>query len=287
MPVSANNRILSATLTGGKLKAMQTQPLGMYSWFGYHLPLEKRLTLIAKAGFSTTCLWFGEEEELFAARTADKMPSLAREIGLFVDNIHVPFEECNTIWSDSRIAVAATLDPYLRALDFCRKHDIPILVVHVSKDSSPPPPTLTGLQALERLVKRCEEIDVLLAIENTRSPYHADFVLSGIKSDYLGLCYDSSHDFISGHSPCELLRKWGDRLLTTHFSDNNGKDDDHYLPGDGSIDWDVVQDAFPGDRYSGSIMLEVVPQNSGIIPAEQFVHTAFGRASELRKKIGQ
>ncbi|MBI4765317.1 MAG: sugar phosphate isomerase/epimerase [Deltaproteobacteria bacterium] len=266
---------------------MQSQPLGMYAWFGYRLPLEQRLKLIAQAGFSTTCLWFGEDEELFAAKTADKMPPLARETGLSVDNIHAPFEECNGLWSDSRMAVAAALDPYFRALEYCRKHDIPILVVHVGKGSSPPPPTQTGLQALEGLVARAEKLGVVLAIENTRSPHHADFVLSGIQSDHLGLCYDSSHDFISGHSPCELLRKWGDRLLTTHLSDNNGRNDDHYLPGDGCIDWELVRDAFPGDRYSGSIMLEVVPQNFEHIPAEQFVCTAFKRASEMREKLGQ
>lgn len=99
--------------------------------------------------------------------------------------------------------------------------------------------------------------------------------------------YDSSHDFISGHPPGELLRRWGDRLLTTHLSDNNGIMDDHYHPGEGCIDWDLVQETIPGDRYSGSKILEVVPQNSENMSAEQFVNTAYRRASELRKKLGQ
>jgi hypothetical protein len=34
-------------------------------------------------------------------------------------------------------------------------------------------------------------------------------------------------------------------------------------------------------------MLEVVPQNSDGIPPEQFVRTAYRRASELQKKLGQ
>jgi sugar phosphate isomerase/epimerase len=205
----------------------------MYAWFGYRLPLEQRLTLIAQAGFSTTCLWFGDDEELFAGGMADKMPVLARQAGLSVDNIHAPFADCNAIWSESKESVVSIVDQYTMALMFCRKYDIPILVVHVSKGSSPPPPTQSGLRALGELVARAGELGVVLVIENTRSPLHVDFVFTGIESRHLGLCYDSSHDFISGHSSCTLLKKWGGRLVTTHLSDNNGTNDDHYLPGDG------------------------------------------------------
>jgi sugar phosphate isomerase/epimerase len=259
----------------------------MYAWFGYRLPLEQRVRLIAQAGFTTTCLWFGDDEELVAGNMADKMPALAREAGLSVDNIHAPFADCNAIWSESMESVATVVDQYTAALVFCRKHDIPILVVHVSKGASPPPPTQSGLDLLGKLVARAGELGIVLATENTRSPLHSEFVLSNIESRHLGFCYDSSHDFISGHSPCTLLKKWGGRLVTTHFSDNNGTNDDHYLPGDGRIDWNLVQDAFPKTQYSGSIMLEVVPQDSDDIQPEQFVRTAYRRASELQKKLGQ
>lgn len=265
---------------------MESLPLGMYAWFGYRLPLEQRVRLIARAGFSTTGLWFGGDEELVAASMADGMPALARDVGLSVDNIHAPFEACNALWSDSRSAIAAAIKPYMLALDFCRRHDIPILVVHVSRGASPPPPTQSGLHALCELVARAAELGVVLAVENTRSPLHSDFVLSGIESRHLGFCYDSSHDFISGHSPCTLLRKWGGCLVTTHLSDNNGISDDHYLPGDGRIDWDVVRDTFPKAQYLGALMLEVVPQSSEGIAPEQFVRTAYDRALDLRRKLG-
>jgi formylglycine-generating enzyme required for sulfatase activity len=43
-------------------------PLGLFSWFGYRLPLEQRLALAAGAGFDTVSLWLGKEEELVASR---------------------------------------------------------------------------------------------------------------------------------------------------------------------------------------------------------------------------
>ena len=108
---------------------MQTQPLGMYAWFGYQLPLEKRLRLMAQAGF-------GPRNRAFCGQHPRSL------------------ENCNTLWSDSRNEIASAIDPYFQALDYCRKYDIPILVVHVSKGSIPPPPTQSGLHALEELVGR-------------------------------------------------------------------------------------------------------------------------------------
>ena len=66
-------------------------PLGMFSWFGYSLPLEKRLEMIKQAGFDATCLWFGDEEEMVEDGLADRMPGLVRGMALYLDNVHAPF----------------------------------------------------------------------------------------------------------------------------------------------------------------------------------------------------
>jgi len=258
----------------------------MYAWFGYRLPLEQRLRLIAQAGFTATCLWLGGDEALVTAGLADSMPLLVREAGLSLDNVHAPFAGCNGLWSDSPEAVTTVVDPYTRALEYCHRHGVPRLVVHVSQSRTPPPPTPSGLDALGRLVARAEQLGITLAVENTRSPDHTDFVLAGIGSRHLGLCYDSSHDFISGQAPCRLLRQWGTRLVTTHVSDNHGANDDHYLPGEGSIGWDLIQGAFPRTTYTGALMLEVVPRDSRVMPPEEFVRLAYGRALEMYGRLG-
>ena len=176
------------------------QPLGMFAWFGYQLSLAERLRLISQAGFTTTCRWFGNEEELYAAGQGDRMPKLAKEAGLSVDNIHGPFDDCNAFWSDSKEAVSSVVERYRTALAFCPKYDIPNLVVHVTRGLNPLPPTSSGLCAVKGLVSLAEEFGVVLAIENTRSLDHLDFLLSNIESPSLGFCYDSSHDFIAGQS---------------------------------------------------------------------------------------
>jgi sugar phosphate isomerase/epimerase len=144
-----------------------------------------------------------------------------------------------------------------------------------------------GLRAICELVARAEQLGIIVAVENTRSPLHSDFVLSGIASPHLGLCYDSSHDFISGHSPCALLKKWGNRLVTTHLSDNEGTTDDHYIPGDGRIDWKAVQAAFPSTQYSSALLLEVVPRASDGMTPQEFVRRACDAALHLRRTLGR
>ena len=71
----------------------------MYSFFWYELPLAQRLRQIREAGFDFTALWRGEEEPDIRAGRKHELPRLARDLGLAVDNIHVPFEQCNRLLS--------------------------------------------------------------------------------------------------------------------------------------------------------------------------------------------
>ena len=64
---------------------MEMNPLGIFSWFEYAFPLKQRLKLIKQAGFTTTCLWFGNEEQMFHDSLADQMAGLARDQGLVID----------------------------------------------------------------------------------------------------------------------------------------------------------------------------------------------------------
>jgi sugar phosphate isomerase/epimerase len=142
------------------------------------------------------------------------------------------------------------------------------------------------MQIIRDLVTRAGEKDVVLAVENTGRPDYLDFVLSGIDSPGIGLCYDSSHDFLFGMTRGTILAKWRDRLVTTHLSDNNGEYDDHALPWDGKVDWEIVADCFPSETYSGPIMLEVYPQNGDRRTPEEFLTAAYERAVRLREKLG-
>ena len=63
---------------------------------------------------------------------------------------------------------------------------------------------------------------------------------------HVGYCWDSGHDHCYPHKT-DFLERYGHRLMMTHLNDNfgvrdpggipSGKDDLHFLPFDGNIDW--------------------------------------------------
>jgi len=233
------------------------RPLGIFSYFGYIMPLAERIGLIAAAGFTHTSLWMGPPEELCEQGRADDMPSIVRDAGLTLENLHAPFDRCNDIWSDSEAVRQRMLIEHIEWLDYCSRHRIGCLVVHVTHFDDGPDPTPAGLEAFRRIVEEAEARGVVIAAENTRRQDHLDFLLANIDSPHLGLCYDSSHDWVFARERLGVLRRWGGRLVQTHLSDDDGKTDCHWLPGDGVLDWAGWAAAFPR-TYRGAMMLELL-----------------------------
>ena len=77
-----------------------TTSVGTFAWFGYQLPLAKRLKLIKQSGFSHTFLWMGSSESLVESGRAHEMPGMVADAGLAVDHAHAVYENANAFWSD-------------------------------------------------------------------------------------------------------------------------------------------------------------------------------------------
>jgi len=163
----------------------------------------------------------------------------------------------------------------ITSLSFCYKHHIPRMVVHFNGRDFPPA-NWKGLQVVQDIVKQAEDAGVIIADENTPvGNEYLDYIFTNIQSPNLGFCYDSSHDNIARTFRGKALQKWGHLLVTTHFSDNLGTDDDHLLPGKGKIDWNSVRNSFPAN-YTGTLMLEVDgPDAKKDFTPEQFLQTGY------------
>lgn len=260
-----------------------TASIGTFSWFGYDLPLSERLRLISKSGFSHTFLWMGIEEPLVEAGRAHEMPGMAADAGLDVDHVHVPYDNANAFWSDSPHVRDAFLAENLKLIEFCSRHSICCIVLHVTKGPSPPPPHAEGLDLFRRLGEESAKSGIRLALENTRSTGHLDFILNELLLKSLGLCYDSSHDTLYSGPPSAVLGKWAHRLITTHFSDTDGQTDVHWLPMKGIVDWDAVARAYPAS-HQGPVMIEAVPQDCSQ-PPDDFLADAYRTSVKLKEKL--
>jgi sugar phosphate isomerase/epimerase len=237
------------------------------------------MRLAAEAGFEAVSLWW-EEEDARRRELRHRTPGLAREAGLFVDSVHAPYRWANGLWDPREGQEALAL--HLKWIGHCARHGVPRLIVHNSLGDEPPPVSPYGLDNHRRLASAAAEQGVTLAIENTRSDAHIRAVLEEIPT--VGLCYDVSHEALYGELGA-LPARWGDRVVTTHFADTDGRMDRHWLPGEGAIDYGRVARAMDWTRYEGVVLLEVTAGRQEVT-TERFLERAFGAAQRLRGLLG-
>ena len=70
-----------------------------------------------------------------------------------------------------------------------------------------------------------------------------------------GICLDTGHANMRSLDIPSFIRTCGEKLIATHIADNDGKSDQHLLPGFGNICWEDVIPAFR-ESYGGYLTLE-------------------------------
>jgi len=229
------------------------QKTGIFTWFGYVLPMEERLALIREACFESVMLWWsGDFSETDGPYR--QVPALARRMGLAVENAHLPYQGVNELWMDSADAddlEARLLGDITDAAACC----VPTLVLHLTSGWEPPPPNERGIARLRRAAEHAERLGVRLALENLKRPEYLDYAFARLDSPAVGFCYDSGHDYVVSKSNA-LLSKFGHRLMALHLHDNDGTGDLHHLPGEGRIDWPALREALRQTPYTGAVTLE-------------------------------
>lgn len=101
-------------------------------------------------------------------------------------------------------------------------------------------------RALDELAPRAESLGMTLALENGFTPDYlvqsAEELISFVV-DYgnpaVGICYDSGHAHIA-EGVLPVLKILSPHIVTVHLHDNNGKEDQHLIPGQGTIDWPAL-----------------------------------------------
>ena len=60
----------------------------------------------------------------------------------------------------------------------------------------------------------------------------------------------------------DAIETVSEHLIATHVHDNRGRNDDHLLPFDGTIDWAGALTAIQKVGYDGPLILEIAAQGS-------------------------
>lgn len=249
--------------------------ISIYSWFGFNIPMEERYRMMKRVGFDTTFIWWGDEYADIDGPKEDH-PEIARRNGLHIENVHLPFENANELWIDS-LEADAVIKGYTLGIEKCADCNIPTAVLHLTSGNNPPAFSAIGLDRIKRLVELAERKAVNIALENLRKPEYLDFIFSNVQSERLGFCYDSGHEncFTKG---TDMLAQYGSKLMALHLHDNDGTYDQHRIPGEGKIDWNLVSRKIKATGYGGAIALEVTNEFSqyrGKETPEEFLQRAY------------
>ena len=100
----------------------------------------------------------------------------------------------------------------------------------------------------DSLSRMCEfggNYNILLAIEPS-DPFETDLINTTIQAmdmidqlgcDNLGVLFNTGHAFLVGEDTSTAIENLGDRLFHIHVNDNDGKQDQHLIPGTGQYDF--------------------------------------------------
>jgi sugar phosphate isomerase/epimerase len=249
-----------------------------------HLFHDQRLTRehlarIAAHGF--------EAVEVFATRShfdyhdpvaITQLGQWLRETALALHGIHAPIAESmapGDKWGPTiSNAVAdnakrqAAVKEADAALNIARQLATGVFVLHLGT------PTVQGgdnsrsaaLRSVEEICRLAEPIGVRVALEvipNALSD--AASLVTILERDLdgtrAGICLDFGHAFLMG-DVADAIETVAEHLVTTHVHDNKRKADDHLVPFDGRIDWDVALMTMQKIGYDGTYLMELANTGS-------------------------
>ncbi len=89
-------------------------------------------------------------------------------------------------------------------------------------------------------------------------------LIAHFKDNHLGVCYDFGHGNLTRNDHIKELQKIGRHLKALHVNDNDGKSDQHLLPGFGIIDWQSVIATLKEIDFQGNFTYEAHSVTKGM-----------------------
>lgn len=197
------------------------------------------------------------------------LTKMLRESGIRPMTVHALFGGKHDISvldaSARREAVASTAQAVALAVDL----GAPMVVVHASGEPILPEERGRRFDAardsLSELGRVCRPAGKRIAVEvlprscigNTTQELLS--LLEGLPEETFGVCLDTNHLMDRWRSLPDDIRRLGSRLITTHLSDYDGVDEQHWMPGRGVLDWPAMMAAFREIGYAGPLNYECRP----------------------------
>ena len=244
--------------------------------FNKEISIIKEINSIKKAGFKKVFIqWYNRNWPI----SQEEQFLYAQKIGLDVKKVHLGYDEINDLWSKNGDYL---VERYINDLKICQEKGIDLVMMHITGKNTPPYNKM-GLERIKKIVKYAEKVKIKIALENVEDPNYLEYVLTNVKSDFLGICFDS------GHYHCYFQDKFSfqifkNKIFAVHLHDNHGLKDEHLLPFDGNVDWLKIAQELKKSNYLGPIILEVIYQSDYLkMTIDEFYQKAYEVGLKLEK----
>lgn len=218
------------------------------------------IELFVQAGIS-----YFDSDEAVAELIAE-----AERQGITFWTVHAPFSGVD-LSNPDEIARREALQAVVRALDVAQMIDCELVVIHAGMSAGDADEVQLrrrqSIRSINELCKMSSQRGLGIAVEYlpTNVPRignsSADIIdLFRVVDGAPGVCMDVNHANL-GEPMAEAIRALGERIVTVHISDNDGINERHFMPGQGTIDWGEVMALLDEIGYAGPLMYEA--SNSG------------------------
>jgi len=201
------------------------------------------------------------------SRRVKALRKVAQSKGLDV-SVHAPFAGINIALS-SPVLRRTILKRLKKSIFYAGQLDCRLWLFHPGLQTGvshfyPGVDWQVNLDSVRALLKIGRKEGVEIAIENVPEPY--PFVLKNVEdfsrfydelNDDVGLVLDVAHANLNRQIQ-DFIRRFSEKIVHMHVSDNDGAYDMHLGIGYGTIDWESVAKAVKEAKYSNIIMLESI-----------------------------
>ena len=188
---------------------------------------------------------------------------LADKYGIELWSLHLPFLPFNVIDPSVPALADYTVKYFCSFIDKATEIGIKTIVIHPSgepiAESDRPMRLECAKKSLAALAEYAKAKGAVIAVEDlprTCLGRDSSDILELISAHPdLRVCFDTNH--LLGESIADFIKKVGDKIITTHVSDYDEKNERHWLSGEGVIDWKALKDALIAIGYDGPWLYEL------------------------------
>lgn len=212
------------------------------------------LDAITKAGFKNIFIQWYDNDDIWETPQIEQLKKM-KEKKLNIIFAHLGYQNINSLWEEGELG-DKEVERYKKDIKECHENGINLVIMHLGKNNCKEPNKI-GLKRIRKITNYAKEINVKIAFEHVGEHKYVEYVLDNIKDDNVGLCLDSGHYHCFSKDKFNFT-KYKNRIFAVHLHDNNGKEDQHKIPGDGTLDWRNLLINLKKCNYSGPITLELI-----------------------------